>query len=325
MTGEPGVVVESPSDATAGVSLVVHRRLAPEHYAEYETWQREVGDRLATWPGFLSRDVLRPDPPHQVDWVIIQHFTDATAARAWLQSDERAALMARIAPILVGNDDVHLFTEEVRHAAQAASAIISSRVRPEDEKDFLAWQRAISTAESRFDGFLGHRIERPVPGVQEDWVVVLSFDTDEHLSRWVDSPERATLLEQGSRFTQDLSVTKASYGFGFWSGSEAKDPIFKSNLLVLLMLYPTVFLWGYFIADPLFAAQGVPFWLSLFIGNVVSTQLLGFFFVPWAFRRFRWWLRRNRTPKVHFYGYAILVAFYLASMALYAWLLSLRG
>ncbi|MCS5736191.1 antibiotic biosynthesis monooxygenase [Herbiconiux daphne] len=310
------------------VALVVHRRLAEESYARYEAWQERVAARLATWPGFLDRQIIRPKPPLQVDWVIVQRFRDVDSARGWLQSDDRLALMNEIRDDFVGNDDVHLFTEEAKHPSEAASVLISSRVPVDEEAAFLDWQRQISAAESRFDGFLGHKIERPVPGVQDDWVVVLSFDTDEHLNAWIDSPERKALLETGKEYNEQLSLTKASYGFGFWSGQKDKalpDPVFKSNLLVLLMLYPIVFLWGYFIADPLFAAHGVPFWLSLFIGNVVSTQLLGWFFVPWAFRRFSWWVKRDQPARVHLYGYAIIVALYIVSMAVYAWLLAIRG
>jgi antibiotic biosynthesis monooxygenase (ABM) superfamily enzyme len=319
--------VASATDAAA-VALVVHRRLAEESYARYEAWQEKVGERIARFPGFLDRRVIRPDPPLQVDWVIVQRFRDVESARAWLQSSERAALMEEIQGEFIGNDDVHLFTEEAKHPSEAASVLISSRVAPDDEAGFLAWQRRISAVESQFDGFLGHKIERPVPGVQDDWVVVLSFDTDEHLTRWIDSPERARLLEAGKEYNEQLSLTKASYGFGFWQGrkdDELPTPVFKSNLLVLLMLYPIVFLWGYFIADPLFADHGVPFWLSLFIGNVVSTQLLGWFFVPWAFKLFGWWVKRNQPARVHVYGYAIVIALYIVSMAVYALLLALRG
>jgi len=85
-----------------------------------------------------------------------------------------------------------------------------------------------------------------------------------------------------------------------------------------------VFLWGCFIADPLFASPGVPFRLSLFLGDVVSTQLLGWFFVPWAFRRFSWRTAPGRSTRVTVAGYAIIAGCYLISMAVYAGLLALR-
>ena len=38
---------------------------------------------------------------------------------------------------------------------------------------------------------------------------------------------------------------------------------------------------------------GLPFWLALFIGNVVSVVLLNWL-VPWASRGFGWWLAPTR-------------------------------
>lgn len=325
---ETSVGTAASAKAGGPVALVVHRRLAESSYEKYAAWQERVGEHIAGWPGFLDRQVIRPNPPLQVDWVVVQRFRDVDSARGWLQSAERQQLMTEIRDEFIGNDDVHLFTEEAKHPSEAASVLISSRVEPEDESAYLDWQREISAVESRFDGFLGHKIERPVPGVQEDWVVILSFDTDEHLNAWIDSPERSALLEAGKAYNEKLSLTKASYGFGFWSGQKDKplpDPVFKSNLLVLMMLYPIVFLWGYFVAAPLFDDHGVPFWLSLFIGNLVSTQLLGWFFVPWAFRMFGWWIKRNQPARVHFYGYAIVIAVYVISMAVYAWLIAIKA
>lgn len=311
------------SDSSAPVALVVHRRLAETSYDTYEAWQRRVGQVLAGWPGFLDRQVIRPNPPEQVDWVIVQRFVDVRSARNWLQSSERAELGAEISGHFVGNDDIHLIQEDPTRRAQAASVLISSRVAPELENEFLAWQRRISAQEARLDGFIGHKVERPVPGVQDNWTVVLSFDTDEHLQAWLDSDERRTLLAEGQRFNEQMTLQKASYGFGFWSGdAPAPEPVFKSNLIVLMMLYPVVFLWGYFVADPLFSAHGVPFWLTLFVGNLVSTQLLGWFLVPWAFRRLSWWTRPRPTWQVNAAGFAIVIAVYVVSMAAYAWILS---
>ena len=65
-----------------------------------------------------------------------------------------------------------------------------------------------------------------------------------------------------------------------------------------------------------------PIWLSLFVGNLVSTQLLGWWLVPTAFKALDWWV----TPKAGFgrqiAGYALLAALYGASMGLYALLLT---
>ena len=53
-------------------------------------------------------------------------------------------------------------------------------------------------------------------------------------------------------------------------------------MMVLLLLYPVVFLFGLWVQTPvLMGKAGLPFWLALFIGNVVSVLLLNWL-VPWV-------------------------------------------
>jgi len=307
-----------------GVSLVVHRRIDAAQDAAYAAWQARVEERLAARPGFVRRETFPPNPPFQDDWIVIEHFRDLAAVREWLQSDDRRALLGEVNDLDVGNDELHIVSEDGRRPERVASVLISTKVDAGREAAFVAWQREISEAEARFDGFLGHRVERPVPGVQDEWVTVLTFDAEEHLDAWIDSSERAELVRRGGEFGVGARLTKSSYGFGFWSKAPEPDPVFHSNLIVLLVLYPVVFLWGYFVAEPLLDSHGVPFWLSLFIGNLVSTQLLGWFLAPWAFRMFRWWTHGLGSVRTQVLGYLLLAALYAASMALYAWLLSLR-
>ncbi|MEJ0016075.1 MAG: hypothetical protein WDN25_05820 [Acetobacteraceae bacterium] len=92
--------------------------------------------------------------------------------------------------------------------------------------------------------------------------------------------------------------------------------------MVLAVLYPIVYLWNYFVGGPLLDSHGVPFWLALFIGNVVSTQLLGWWAVPAAFGRFGWWLAPKAGLRAQIAGYVAMAAFYVLSMAVYAGLLA---
>ncbi|MEO8907447.1 MAG: hypothetical protein ABI310_05150 [Microbacteriaceae bacterium] len=308
----------------APVSIVIHRRAAG-YDAEYEKWQTRVTTALEASPGFISRTTV-PPAAGQDDMVIVDRFRNAQTARGWFDGPTRRALYAERAPYAeADDDDIQLISEQPRASPDGASVIVSSTVAPADEAAFVEWQARISEAESRFRGFRAHRLQPPVPGIQQKWVIFLTFDTTEHLDEWIHSPQRRRLLEEGSRFNLDLKVKKASFGFDFWSAAKDPEvPIFKNNLLVLLMLYPMVFLWGYFISEPFIDSYGVPFWLSLFIGNLVSTQLLGWFVVPWIFRQFEWWLKPKPGWKTQVIGLVVVVVLYAASMALYAWLLMLR-
>jgi len=103
------------------------------------------------------------------------------------------------------------------------------------------------------------------------------------------------LLEQAKAFDARSDVRKVRSGFELWFSPDARanhaPPTWKQNLLVLLVLYPVVFLFGKWVQTPLLVNRGVPFWLALFVGNAVSVALLGWLLVPAGNRSFDWWLR----------------------------------
>ena len=311
--------------AAEPVVLVIQRRVASESGPAYADWLARAGQIMAGRPGFLGQEIMMPNPPMQVDWVTVLRFASADDARSWLHSEERLRLLPELARLSTSAEDLHLLTDRVERARPTASAVISCHVEPSDVPDFLAWQRKIAAAEASFPGFRGHKLEAPVPGIHDDWALVLSFDSEDNLNRWIASPQRTGLLAEGARFNTDLRLRRTAYGFDFWAQPEgaarAPVPVMRSNLLVLLVLYPIVFLWGYFVSGPFIDSRGVPFWLSLFVGTLVSTQLLGWYVVPATFRLFGWWLEPGIAFGRTIAGYALLAILYALSMACYAWLL----
>jgi antibiotic biosynthesis monooxygenase (ABM) superfamily enzyme len=55
-----------------------------------------------------------------------------------------------------------------------------------------------------------------MPGLHDEWVIILSFDSDANLTAWLNSPARQALLAEGARFQSGLSMKQANYGFNFW-------------------------------------------------------------------------------------------------------------
>ncbi len=312
------VASAEPGSSSSAVTLVTQTRVSPEHDAQFARWQEQVNDTIAQFPDYLDHTVMPPRPPAQVDWVIVQRFKSAEAARAWLQSDERLRLLDAIQPMLVGHDDVYLVADGAGPRLSApVTAIISMRVNPEREAAFLEWQRRIAAVEATFEGFSGYRLEPPVPGVQDDWVTMIRFDSDAHLDAWLNSEQRQRLIAETPSFSAEFHTRKVRTGFDSWftagqGASAASPPPWKQNMIVLLTLYPTVFLFGSFIQTPLLVSRGVPFWLALFIANAVSTALLGWWFVPQASRLLQWWLSPTpASPRwVSWAGVGLIVLLY---------------
>jgi antibiotic biosynthesis monooxygenase (ABM) superfamily enzyme len=293
---------------------------------EFATWQQHLSGTIETFPGFLDHTLMPPAPPSQVDWVIVQRFRSMDDAQRWMRSSEREALLKEIAPILVGTDDIHFFTgQQPGPPAGSVSAVISTRVAPGHEQEYRAWQRRIAAAEAAFPGFQGTRVEPPVPGVQEDWAAVVRFDTDEHLQAWLDSEQRRRLLDEAMAYGAESHVRKVQGGFDNWftygkPPGTPPPPVWKQNMVVLLVLYPVVFLFGAWFSTPYLVHRGMPLWLALFLGNVFSVFLTGYLLIPWGSRALTWWLspRKDAPAWTNAAGTALVIALYCLAMAIFS-------
>ncbi len=306
------------------VSIVTQTRVRDGRAEEFARWQNAISAAAAEFPGFAGQSVMPPSPPVQVDWVIVQRFADADAASAWLRSDRRTRLLDSVLPMLVGADDVHVVRDHAAGVRPApVSAVISTRVKPGQEGAYRAWEQRIAAAQARFAGFRGYRFEPPIPGVQDDWLAILRFDTECDLQAWLDSSERRRLLEESAPFVEEFHSRVVRTGFEQWfpgADRTAAPAAWKQNMIVLLLLYPVVFLFGLWVQTPLLIGRiGLPFWLALFIGNVVSVTLLNWL-VPWTSRGFGWWLSPPRDPggRISVAGALLIAALYAASLFVFS-------
>lgn len=307
------------------VALVTQTRVRTEADGAFGRWQQHVNDAVARFPGLIDHEVIPPSPPVQPDWVIVQRFTSVAAARAWLGSAERRRLVEEAQPWLVGRDDIHLFDGDDRPGpATPVSAVISTRVAPGQEDAYLAWQRRIAAAQAKFSGFQGYKFEPPIPGVQDDWVTVLRFDSEPHLAAWMASPERRRLIDEAAAFTAETHTRTVHTGFDQWfrvdgtAGPAA--PAWKQNMLVLLALYPVVFLFGHWVQTPLLMERAkMPFWLALFAGNIAGVLILNKL-VPAVSKQFGWWLHSSgrNARRLDLTGAAIVIVLYGVLLALFS-------
>ena len=303
------------------VTIITQTGVRTDSAEAFARWQGETSTTIATFPGFIEQRLMPPNPPLQLDWVILQRFDALEDAQRWLGSAERAKRLEGAAPLLVGRDDVHIVRDDDGgRKPSPVSAVISTRVKAGKETEYRAWERKIAAAQALARGLQGYRFEPPVPGVQDDFVAILRFDSEANLQAWLDSPERLKLVEEAEPLTEEFHARLARTGFEQWfrdeTGGAAPLPVWKMDMVVLLLLYPIVFLWGVYVGTPLLAEKlHLPFAVNLFIGNIFSVALTGFL-VPWtANHPLAWWLR-PKNPKqamgVHLLGAAIVCALYAA-------------
>ena len=188
MSGTEPATKEGSSAAAGTVTIVTQTRVRPETAEAFARWQEQTSKTVAAFPGFIAQTVMPPSPPAQVDWVILQRFGSTEAALAWLNSEQRVKRIEGAAPMLLGRDDINIIPDGGAGVLPSpVSAVISTRIKPGQESAYRAWEQRIAAAQSKAPGFQGYRFEPPVPGVQDNWLAILRFDTEANLQAWLNS------------------------------------------------------------------------------------------------------------------------------------------
>jgi antibiotic biosynthesis monooxygenase (ABM) superfamily enzyme len=282
-------VSATPVTGSPSAVVVVTQRLTAENDAAYQQWQAEVDAAAAACEGFLGSETTPATAPgHERERSVVYRFDTTEHLRHWLDSGSRRELLTRGA---------HLFEEPpsqqvlVDRDEEPVTVVVNHRVDPADEPAFTAWQQRVTAVERTFAGFRGSDLLRPVPGIQEEWVILTTFDTTAHLEDWLGSPERRAVLAEGGAFG-DFSVRRIASPYGSWFGGrrgsgEVQTPDWKTAVSVLVGLYPTVVLLTLALAR---IWPNAPLWGSLLVGNVLSVSVLTWLVMPNVTRILRFWL-----------------------------------
>ncbi|WP_437222323.1 antibiotic biosynthesis monooxygenase [Planctomicrobium sp. SH661] len=303
-------------------AVIIYRLTPRTGIDRVEAWGKELLEAVTSAEGFLDQTVVPPSLPAQPQWIVVQWFDSTPAALKWLNSPARISSLESAAATEIEIDEVDIVPAKSPHREVGVSALITTKVKPGQELAYQRWQKRIARAHANAPGFRGYRFTPPYAPSARDWLVILRFDTSENLRRWIDSPVRKELLREARTLTEETKLRLTRSAFDEWfqidSGSHA-HPEWKMSMLVLLVLYPLVFLLDKLISRPVFAANGVPPWLAIFLGNVFCVTVLSKL-IPWTGRTFRWWLEppSERKLAVTLQGTIVVVTFYLLTLAAFA-------
>ncbi|MFD4179928.1 antibiotic biosynthesis monooxygenase [Rhodococcus sp. NPDC058514] len=282
-------------------------------------WADGVGAAAGGVDGFVDARVAAYRAP-ELDWAVSVTFDSEEHLHRWLDSAERDRLIAageRLGFRRASSDLILLEGD-----LPPGVAVFEHTVAPGRERAFEEAQVRLSALISTFSGFEGTTVLRPrEPG---RWMSVLRFRTDRQLSEWMRSDQRTEALpELRSQLLEDFSVVARSTPFGsilrLQDGKARITPRWRTAMLVLLVLYPTVMTLSRFLG-PVLSAHGVPPWLSMWLSQIVSVALLTWLFMPAATRWFRRWLDPvdGAGVRVGLIGAGAVVVVYAATLSVFA-------
>nr|BBX76939.1 hypothetical protein MFLOJ_07260 [Mycobacterium florentinum] len=195
-------------------------------------------------------------------------------------------------------------------------------VTPGKEAEFIATQSELTRSIVAFPGYEGTALF-PSDSFGQQWMSVLRFRRADQLTDWMRSRERQDALPRlRGGLTRDFAELTRSAPFGSTirvdDGQTRITPAWKTAMLVLLCLYPTVMLLSKSLS-PALGKLGVSPSVSLFAGNVISIVALQWVLVPAVSRPFRRWLDPidGASTAISAAGAATIAVAYGALLALF--------
>lgn len=296
---------------SAAATVIIGQRVRSGSELEFEQWQRELNREASKYPGFLGAET-NPPTVVQDDWVVVYRFDSVAHVQAWMNSAARQDRLASGTQLFDGPGTQQVIAGGDKPTDALVTVVVTHRVDPQSVEDFLAWQERLRLAESKFGGFRGTELFRPVEGIQDEWTALYRFDNADDLDKWLISDERRKILAEGEKFSEFHSRT-IDNSFGSWfafdeNGKEAPPPSeTKTSIAVWVGLYPTVV----FLSLAL-APLRMPLWLGLLIGNLLSSFAMSFVTMPYYVNPLlKHWLRpppNVPTTRANWRGFGIAAA-----------------
>lgn len=299
-----------PDNIENAVTVIIGQRVHHGVEKQFMAWQHELNDFASRYSGFIGAEVTAPTEV-QPDWTVIYRFDSMPNLRAWLDSSTRQRFLATGRKYLDGPATQQIVGGASKPTDQLVTVVVTHRVSAEDTDEFLEWQERLRLAESKFDGYRGTEIFRPVEGEQDEWTAMYRYDSAAQLEAWLTSDERQRLLDEGEKF-RDFELRKVDNSFGNWfafdeKGHAAAPPSdFKTSVAVWVGLYPTVVMLSLALL-PL----KMPLWLGMLVGNLLSSFTMTFvtmpFYVNRVLRRWLWPLPNVPQGQTNWRGFGIVV------------------
>ena len=302
---------------TATAVIVLHRPVDPDGFDDWISQLRADGHSA---PGFVE-SVLSVRSDERLELALAVTFADAALLDGWLDGESRSDVLASGAARGFQRASTDLVIADGQLTAPAAM-MFRHTVAAGRHADFICAQGDLTATSSRFPGYEGTVVFPP--GISGEWTSLIRFRTERLLSDWLKSDQRQQSLPT-LRSTLDKEFVPVAQTTPFATTVRVEDgrarltPNWKSAMMVLLVLYPTVMTLSRFFG-PQLDRVGVEPWLALWISQVISVVAMQWWLMPAATRPFRRWLDpidgANRSISIA--GAAVVVACYAVTLTVFA-------
>lgn len=179
---------------------------------------------------------------------------------------------------------------------EVVTLLVKHRVKAGCEAEYEAWLRRTVHIASQWEGHLGVDVMRSKQGGLALFTCVLRFCSTDVMQRWLESPQRAQLIQEASLMLADGDSTEVAPLKEFWfaplADMASPPPRWKQAVVTLVVILPLTLLvplvWG--------PVLGLHPWLSnylvsTFLVTLTIVLLVVYLLMPAATRLFAPWLQ----------------------------------
>jgi len=178
---------------------------------------------------------------------------------------------------------------------QAVISKIVQRPRHDARDAYEEWLKRITPIAKAFKGHQGVNIIRPT-GHNQDYTIILHFESENKLRAWLDSKERKNLIEEVQPLLDQDETIDIQTGLEFWftpPESKKHPPAYKQFLITASAIYPLTLLVPWALSYG-FDAAGISEWTEFkgFLVAITIVALMVYLIMPHYTRLVSKWLYR---------------------------------
>ena len=188
--------------------------------------------------------------------------------------------------------------QAISPALQGASVVITHHVSPALQAEYEIWLQEIGPLCRASEGLLDWHIIRPVAGYTDTYSVMIRYQTEQHLTQWLDSSDRKALIAKAAHLLAGQDEYQISSGLDFLFAQSnlpaAKPPVrWKQFLLTWSAIFLLVSVVPLLVV-PLLNASGLPQSrvLHTFFVTAAVVALMVYVVMPRYSKLMRHWLHR---------------------------------
>jgi len=181
---------------------------------------------------------------------------------------------------------------------KGASVVITHHVNPALQAEYETWLQEIGPVCRSSAGLLDWHIIRPIDGYTDTYSVMIRYETERHLTQWLDSPERQALIAKAAHLLAGQEEYQVSSGLDFLfmqpNAASTKPPVrWKQFLLTWSAIFPLVSVVPLLVV-PVLDAAGLPqnHVAHTFFVTAVVVALMVYVVMPRYVKLVRHWLHR---------------------------------